>query len=82
MAGFKVLWANEFIPEAQQVYALNHPAAILDKRDIRTVRAQEILDAIKLKSGELDVFEGSPPCKSFSVAGTRHKSWGQAKEYS
>ena len=37
MAGFKVLWASEFIPAAQEVYQLNHPDSILDARDIRAV---------------------------------------------
>ena len=30
MAGFRVLWASEFIPAAQDTYRANHPATILD----------------------------------------------------
>ena len=59
MAGFKVLWANEFIPAAQDTYRANHKGTILDTRDIRKVQASEILDAIGLSKGQLDVFEGS-----------------------
>lgn len=33
MAGYRVLWANEFIPAAQEVYKLNHPNSILDNSD-------------------------------------------------
>lgn len=65
MAGFKVLWASEFIPAAQGVYKLNHPDSILDTRDIRKVKPEEILEAIGLKKGELDLMDGSPPCASF-----------------
>lgn len=82
MAGFRVLWANEFIPAAQDVYRANHPGTILDTRDIRKVDAQDILDAIGLGVGELDLFDGSPPCASFSTAGKREKGWGQVKTYS
>lgn len=82
MAGFKVLWANEFIPAAQEVYRLNHPQTILDTRDIRQVQPSDILDAIGMKPGELDLFDGSPPCASFSTAGKREAGWGKVKKYS
>jgi DNA (cytosine-5)-methyltransferase 1 len=82
MAGFRVLWANEFIPAAQDTYRANHPDTILDTRDIRQVTGQSILDAIGLKRGELDLFDGSPPCASFSTAGKREKGWGEVKTYS
>lgn len=49
MAGFRVLWASEFIPAAQDTYRANHPATILDTRDIRNVQASDILDAIGMK---------------------------------
>lgn len=82
MAGFKVLWASEFIPAAQDTYRANHPDMILDTRDIRQVQAQDILDAIGLKVGELDLMDGSPPCASFSTAGKREAGWGKVKQYS
>lgn len=82
MAGFRVLWASEFIPAAQEVYRLNHPDTILDTRDIRQVQPQDILDAIGMQAGELDLMDGSPPCASFSTAGKREKGWGQVKAYS
>lgn len=82
MAGFKVLWANEFIPAAQEVYGLNHPQTILDTRDIRQVQPHEILDAIGMQPGELDLFDGSPPCAAFSTAGKREAGWGKVKQYS
>jgi len=31
---------------------------------------------------ELDIFDGSPPCASFSTAGKRDKHWGKVKIYS
>lgn len=81
MAGFRVVWSNEFIKNAQQCYKLNHPKSILDKRDIRQVQPEEILHATGLEKGELDLFDGSPPCDSFSTAGVRDKGWGKVKQY-
>ncbi len=82
MAGFRVLWASEFIPAAADVYRANHPETILDTRDIRKVEPKEILSTVGLKVGELDLLDGSPPCASFSTAGKREKHWGKAKKYS
>ena len=82
MAGFKVLWANEFVKEAQEVYRANFPDTLLDTRDIRRVDPGDILAATGLKRGELDLLDGSPPCSSFSTAGKRSKGWGKARAYS
>jgi DNA (cytosine-5)-methyltransferase 1 len=82
MAGFRVLWANEFIPAAQETYKANHPGTILDTRDIRQVTGKDILESIGLAVGELDLLDGSPPCASFSTAGKREAGWGKVKKYS
>jgi DNA (cytosine-5)-methyltransferase 1 len=82
MAGFKMLWANEFVKEAQEVYRANFPDTLLDTRDIRKVQASDILAATGLERGELDLLDGSPPCSSFSTAGKRAKGWGKAHNYS
>lgn len=83
MAGFRVLWASEFIDAARDSYNANKaPYTIVDGRDIRNVTAEDILSAINMKPGELDLFDGSPPCASFSTAGKRAKGWGKVKQYS
>jgi DNA (cytosine-5)-methyltransferase 1 len=82
MAGYRVLWASEFVPAAAEVYRLNHPDVPVDERDLRTVDASEILEAIGLDAGELDLLDGSPPCASFSTAGRREATWGKTKAYS
>lgn len=82
MAGYRVAWASEFVPAAADSYDANKaPGSTLDRRDVRTVTAAEILAATGLKEGELDVFDGSPPCQAFSTAGKRHKGWGEEKRY-
>lgn len=83
MAGFKILWASEFIDAARDSYKANAaPYTIVDGRDIRQVQPEDILKATGLKPGELDLFDGSPPCASFSTAGKRQAGWGKVKKYS
>jgi DNA (cytosine-5)-methyltransferase 1 len=82
MAGFNVAWASEFIPAAQETYRANHHDTILDTRDIRKVDPDSILQAMKIEKGQLDLFDGSPPCASFSTAGKREAGWGETKKYS
>lgn len=81
MAGYRVLWASEFVPVACESYRANFPDTILDTRDIRIVQAEEILEATGLSRGELDLLDGSPPCQPFSTAGKREKTWGAIREY-
>ena len=38
------------------------------QRDITTVTGKEIFEFTGLKKGELDIFDGSPPCQGFSAA--------------
>lgn len=83
MAGFRVGWASEFIPAAQDTYRANAaPYTILDTRDIREVTAAEVLAALGLAVGELDLWDGSPPCAAFSTAGKGAAGWNQVKAYS
>jgi DNA (cytosine-5)-methyltransferase 1 len=83
MAGFRVVYANEFVEAARATYAANmSPYTFLDGRDIRTITAADVLAAINMQPGELDLLDGSPPCASFSTAGKREAGWGKVKSYS
>lgn len=82
MAGFKPVFASEFIPAAQDTYRANNPETHLDTRDIRLLTAEDIFEVTGLRRGECDVLEGSPPCASFSTAGKREAGWGTIKAYS
>jgi DNA (cytosine-5)-methyltransferase 1 len=82
MAGFRVIYANEFIPEAQRTYKTNHPNSYLDGSDIRTLTPEKLLERAGLERGELDLLDGSPPCSAFSTAGRREEGWGKVKQYS
>jgi DNA (cytosine-5)-methyltransferase 1 len=82
MAGYRVAWASEFVPAAQDTYRLNHPNTFLNCQNIREVTPEQIVEESGIPIGEIDIFDGSPPCASFSVAGSREKHWGHVKEYS
>lgn len=82
MAGYRTLWASEFIQVAARTYQLNHPDVPVDTRDIRDVSGDDILRGGGLSVGDVDVFEGSPPCASFSTAGKGAAGWGEVKKYS
>jgi DNA (cytosine-5)-methyltransferase 1 len=80
MSGFKVVYACEIAEAAQATYAANMADyTVLDRRNIRDVTPEQILDMTGLKAGELDLFDGSPPCDSFSLAGAREGKWGKQK---
>ena len=82
MAGYRVVYANEFIEEAQRTYKANHPNSYLDTRDIRQVTPEDVMERAGVERGELDLFDGSPPCSAFSTAGKREAGWGKVKSYS
>lgn len=83
MAGYKVLYANEFIDSARETYRANcREHTYLDGRDIREVTGLDILAKIGKGVGDLDVLDGSPPCCCFSTAGSREGGWGKVKKYS
>ena len=69
LAGYKVIWANEFIPRAAEVYKLNHNGVTINSNDIRKINPEDILKETGLKKGELDLLDGSPPCATFSMSG-------------
>lgn len=70
-AGFKELLAIEWEDHAVETFELNFPEVPMWQKDIREVTGQEILDFCNIKKGELDIFDGSPPCQGFSTAGKR-----------
>lgn len=83
MAGYRVLYALEFIESARASYRANAAQHThLDDRDVRNVTAVDVLRILNMKPGELDILDGSPPCASFSTSGSREKKWGKVNKYS
>jgi len=75
LAGGNIIAINEFVEEAIKTYSTNFPDTKIIPGDIKKLTAKDFLDTAGLKSGELDILDGSPPCSAFSVAGKREKGW-------
>lgn len=67
MAGYKELMAVEWEDHAASCYKRNFPHVNLFHGDIAKVDPR----SLGLAPGELDVFDGSPPCQGFSRSGKR-----------
>ena len=82
LAGGNVLLINEFVEEAIATYRSNFPETKVLVDDIKKYKGEDFLSMSNLQPGELDIFDGSPPCSAFSMAGKREKGWNQTKIYS
>ncbi len=71
-AGFTVLGAVEMEAKPAQTYAANHPDVRLWRADIRDLSPRELMKALGLRPGELDLLAGCPPCQGFSALRTRN----------
>lgn len=71
LAGGKVLLAVEWEKDAQETYKTNFPDTPLYCGDISKLSSEEIFSITKIKKGQLDIFDGSPPCQGFSMSGKR-----------
>lgn len=71
MAGFRELLAVEWDGHAADTLRLNWSDLDVYHGDIAALGVDEVLSRAGLRPGELDLFEGSPPCQGFSTAGRR-----------
>ena len=76
-AGCSIVAANDIDPEMAWHYQHNlHPPLyyLCPIRDLLTAQLPDELFA-------LDILDGSPPCSTFSMAGSREKAWGKEKHF-
>lgn len=71
MAGYRELLAVEWDDNAVATFRLNFPDVPVYHGDIAKLSVEQVLEMTGLQPGELDVFDGSPPCQGFSTAGKR-----------
>jgi DNA (cytosine-5)-methyltransferase 1 len=71
LAGFNELLAVEWDQNAVDTFRLNFPGVPVYHGDIAKLTGAECMRLAGIKPGELDVFDGSPPCQGFSTAGKR-----------
>lgn len=78
LAGYDHLGGVELDPKVAAVYKANHHPQHLYIEDIRDFNKREDLPA---ELYQLDLLDGSPPCSTFSTAGSREKAWGKEKHF-
>ena len=80
LAGFDVLGCVEIDPKMNKIYVANHKPKYNFLMDIREFNKLPN-DRLPKELFALDILDGSPPCSTFSMAGTREKSWGKSKKF-
>ena len=78
LAGFNHLGGVEIDPQVADVYKENHKPKYLFVEDIREFNKRTDLPK---ELFNLDILDGSPPCSTFSMAGSREKDWGKEKQF-
>lgn len=74
LAGYDVIAANDIDPQMKRIYVENH-----HPKQFFLCPIKDLLDRDDLP--EVDVLDGSPPCSTFSMAGSREKAWGVEKKF-
>jgi len=78
LAGFDVIGFNEIDPRMADCYVANHDPKYAFVEPIQTFKLREDLPK---ELFDLDILDGSPPCSSFSMAGSREEAWGKKKKF-
>ena len=78
LAGYEVLGNVEIDEKINAMYVKNHRPKYNFRMDIRDFNR---LDTIPEELKELDILDGSPPCSTFSMAGSREDAWGVKKRF-
>lgn len=78
LAGFDVIGCNEIDPKMNACYVANHNPKFNYLEPIQTFKMREDLPP---ELYNLDILDGSPPCSSFSMAGSREDGWGKEKKF-
>lgn len=78
LAGYDHLGGVEIDPQVADIYQTNHKPKYLYNADIRDfILSKELPEELY----NLDILDGSPPCSTFSMAGSREKAWGEKKKF-
>lgn len=80
LSGYDVLGGVEIDPEMMEIYRANHNpkhSYLMSVTKFNKLNRNEIPEELF----NLDILDGSPPCSSFSMAGSREKKWGEKKKF-
>lgn len=77
LAGCDVIAANDIDPEMAWHYKLN-----INPRHYFLCPINELIEKdLPQELFNLDILDGSPPCSTFSMAGSREDAWGEGKAF-
>lgn len=80
LAGFNVIGGVEIDPEMMRIYRDNHNprfSYLMGVQEFKKITDEKLPKELF----DLDILDGSPPCSSFSMAGSREKAWGEKKKF-
>jgi len=80
LAGFDVIGGVEIDPKMMAIYKANHNpkhSYLMGVEEFNKIPN----DQLPKELFELDILDGSPPCSSFSTAGSREKNWGKKTHF-
>ena len=78
LAGFDVIGCNEIDPRMMYTYCQNNNPRFPFLEPIQTFKERQDLPP---ELFNLDILDGSPPCSTFSMAGSREDAWGKLKHF-
>lgn len=78
LAGFDVIGCNEIDHRMMYTYCQNHDPKYPFLEPIQEFKNREDLPD---ELYNLDILDGSPPCSTFSMAGSREEAWGKMKHF-
>lgn len=78
LAGFDVIGCNEIDHRMMYTYCQNNNPKFPFLEPIQTFKEKTDLPP---ELFNLDVLDGSPPCSTFSMAGSREEAWGKMKHF-
>jgi len=77
LAGYNVIGANDIDPQMEKVYKANHNPKYFILGSISDLKTIDLPEELF----DLDILDGSPPCSTFSIAGSREKVWKKKKKF-
>lgn len=80
LSGYDVLGGVEIDPEMMEIYKLNHKPKYSYLMGVQQFK-NLANESLPKELFNLDILDGSPPCSSFSMAGSREDAWGEEKKF-
>jgi len=68
---FRVIAANEILPDMAKAYSLNHPDVKMYNSDIKNFGIDILKADLNIESEDIDLIIGGPPCQAYSTVGKR-----------